>query len=242
MHDEEWAYMESKGMSKHKLTERNRRTAKLDERKIPVEDRPLGCIPTDPPKNREINLQYGTKSEETEDIRISERIQIKCPKQMLYLIKNIKVMDEEKLIQAVENEQMTLVSDGGLKRTGGSGWVAAADEEILAKCYGPVRGSEDQLSSFMIEITGMASATLFFSKIAMALDLKPEISLWSDNASLVGRLKNLCNIDPVAEHLKTTTTCTSSPRTQWPDFSSLKQVMSRDIKIKSTGPLLSLKK
>jgi hypothetical protein len=48
----------------------------------------------------------------------------------------------------------------------------------------------------------MASATLFFSKIALALNTKPEISHWSDNSSLVERLKNLCNRDPVAEHLK----------------------------------------
>lgn len=93
------------------------------------------------------------------------------------MIKNTEVDDEEEFLKCVSSERITIVSDGGLRRTGSFGWVLACDEEVIAKCHGPVRGSEDQLTSFRSEICGMASATLILSKVAEELEIKPEVSL-----------------------------------------------------------------
>lgn len=83
----------------------------------------------------------------------------------------------------------------------GFGWVAALYEEIIVTCHGPVMGSKDQMSSFRREVTGMAAATFFFSRVAKELNSKPEVCLWSDNTSLVGRLRRLIDSNPIAGFL-----------------------------------------
>lgn len=80
--------------------------------------------------------------------------------------------------------------------------MVACDDEIVAKCHGPIRGSEDQLSSFRSEISGMASATFLFSRIAQEIYAKTDVSMWTDNSSLAGRLTNLCELNPIGAYLQ----------------------------------------
>lgn len=98
-------------------------------------------------------------------------------------------------------EQIKIVSNGGLKRVRVFGWVAALDEEKIATCHGQVTGSEDQMSSFRSKATGMAAAMFLFSKVAKEMDSKPEVCLWSNNMGLVNMVEKLLENDPTDAHL-----------------------------------------
>lgn len=105
-------------------------------------------------------------------------------------------------MECLAKEPITIVSDGGLKKTGGFGWVIACDEEVLPKGHGPVRGSADHLTLFQSEICGMSSATQLLGNIAKKTGIKPEILMWTDNTILVRRIRNLHTNNPVRAHLE----------------------------------------
>lgn len=70
------------------------------------------------------------------------------------------------------NETITIMSDGGLKDNGGFDWVAARDDEILITCYGKVKGSQGQMSSFRSKATSMFSTTYMMYRIREQLKAK----------------------------------------------------------------------
>ena len=189
-------------MRKHKIIHKGRRTATFEERSLPIDERSLSSIPTEEPHGQEVKINQVAKESAEEMTQITEMVKIQCPQQMRYLIQNLEMDDEETFLTAINTgDQIKIVSNGGLKRFGGFGWVAAIDEENIASFHGRVTGSEDQMSSFRSETTGMAAAMYLFSKVAKAMESKPEVSLWTDNTGLVKRVEKLVESDPIEAHL-----------------------------------------
>lgn len=63
------------------------------------------------------------------------------PRGFKYLHANLEMEEEDRFVEAFNSEVITLMSDGELKKNGGFGWVATIDEEVIASCYGRVKGS-----------------------------------------------------------------------------------------------------
>lgn len=75
----------------------------------------------DPPQGREIKIYGRARVLEEEETQITDKINIKCPQQLMYLIKNVEIEDKEILQDAVAVEQITLVSwDEALRSKGGA--------------------------------------------------------------------------------------------------------------------------
>lgn len=88
------------------------------------------------------------------------------------------------------------------KRERGFGWVPARVDEVITVCHGEVWGSQDQLSSFRTETTGVMSAIQLVSSITKEFQSEIILSLWSDNIAIVSRVRNLSECDHVTAFLK----------------------------------------
>lgn len=203
MQDGSSAYHEREGeIRRHKITPRARGKAAICENNIPVIDRMEESTPTYPPTNGEIKIFGKAKVPKESKMQVTERIEIEC-EEIKYLMKNLEIEEEESFYQGITSgETLTVVSDGGLKKAGGFGWVLANDEEIKAKCSGSVKGSRDQMSSFRTEITGMASVMKLLEKIGRTLEKKLRVELHTDNLALVKRIKSLIQYNPTNAFLR----------------------------------------
>jgi ribonuclease HI len=204
MQDGEYAYEEAENViKKSKISEKSRRKAIMSNSHIIVEERSRECIPTNAPVGREIEVFGKAKIKNRRERQITEDIKIENPKSLEYLTKNLDIEEEERFAEIMTSEEIvTIVSDGGLKTDGGFGWVAAVDEEIIAKCHGAVRGSRDQLSSFRTEATGMFSAMRLMSSIAKQIRSQIKISAWTDNEALVKRITMMREFDSISANLR----------------------------------------
>lgn len=105
-----------------------------------------------------------------------------------YLFENLVVKDEDRFDQAViNNQELVIVSDGGLRNKGGFGWVTAANKEIIATCYTKVKGRIETMSYFQTEATGMYSGMPIFG--ASQHNTKTITSICTNNKALVLRRK-----------------------------------------------------
>lgn len=188
---------------RHTIKEKERRKATIEQRYIPVAERSIMAIPTQPPVREKIAIMGRLTNPISKTKRITEDISIMCPKQMQYLITNVKIDEDNKFQEAITSgEELTIVSDGGLKIVRGFGWVIALDKEIIATCQGSVKGSKDPMSSFRNEAVGMASAMYFLKKITEELHIKLRANFWTDNTSLVRRIKLIREQNPIGAHIR----------------------------------------
>lgn len=73
------------------LRARERRTASIEERYVPVAERSETCIPTNPPPRGKITTLGKAMKQPEAGTRLIKEIGFKCPKQMEYLIQNVKI-------------------------------------------------------------------------------------------------------------------------------------------------------
>ena len=191
MQDGEYAYEEDEVcIKRYKIQEKSRITAKMAERYIPVDERTGRCVPTSKPIERKIEIAENAIEKDQRYKQITNAIKIRNPRSLDNLTRNLHIEDEERLNEIMaSDETITLVSDGGLKTYEGFGWVAAMEDEILMTCYGEVKGSCDQTSSYRSEATGMLSEVYVMKRICEQLETRFRCSIWSDNAALVLRMK-----------------------------------------------------
>lgn len=97
--------------------------------------------------------------------RVINVIEIEVEQIQRYLSENLEMKDEGRFKCAVTNiEELLIVMDGGLRNKRVFGWVVAIHEEIIAICYGQVKGRIKMMSSFRTEATGMYARMFLIGK------------------------------------------------------------------------------
>lgn len=178
---------------KFKVTERTRRKATLSNLHVIVKERSRECVPTTAPIRRNIEIFKKAIVKNKRERYITNKLKIENPKSLKYLTKSLDIKEEEDQFVKVmtHNEVVTIVSDGGLKTEGGFGWVAVVDKELIAKYHGEVHGSNDQLSSYQTEATGMFLAIRLMSNISKEIRSEIKILGWLDNEALMKRITKM---------------------------------------------------
>ena len=94
----EYAYEEDEVcIKRYKIQEKSRRTAKIAERYIPVDERTGRCVPTSKPIERKIEIAENAIEKDQRYKQITDAIKIKNRRSLDHLTRNLHIEDDERL-------------------------------------------------------------------------------------------------------------------------------------------------
>lgn len=162
-----------------------------------VSEIPKTCVPMDSPYTSKVTIGLESEESRVSDLLATDLLRYHVQRDAKW--KNVDLVGEiifEKVI--IDEDEIAIISDGGLKASGGFGLVVpinhgvvVINHEVILKGGGPLRGRIEWMSSFRPEATGVYDVLFLVDQLDSNVEQKLRVQPWTDSDAPIRGISQL---------------------------------------------------